>query len=99
MARYWQEIRNTHFVTDADLMPEDGDIAASISIDAWKTNYDWEEGEVIAHVILTLHGDILVSYHDPVARVNEAAQASIAEAKAELRKHWNTIHPSVEEVA
>lgn len=86
---HWKEIRNTHFVTDADVLPADGNIKMCICIDAWKTDHDWEEGEVIAHVILSKHGDILVSYHDNLARVDEAAQAAIEEAKEMLRKHWH----------
>ena len=86
--QHWKEIRNKHFVTEADLMPNDGDICAAISIDAWKTSDDWEEGQVIAYVMLSISGDILVSYHNNLARVDEAAQAAIEEAKAELRNHW-----------
>lgn len=96
MSNNWAEIRNEHFVTEADMMPDEGDILAAISIDAWKTDKDWEEGSVIAHVILSLHGDILVSYHDNVARLDASAQASIAEAKEHLRAYWNEQNPSDE---
>lgn len=85
---HWKEIRNTHFVTEADITANEGDIFASICIDAWETEHDWEEGKVIAEVILSKHGDILVSYRDPLARVDEAAQAAIEEAKQQLRKYW-----------
>lgn len=85
---HWKEIRNTHFVTQADISPNEGDIFASICIDAWETEHDWEEGKVIAEVILSKHGDILVSYRNPLARVDDAAQASIEEAKQQLRKYW-----------
>lgn len=85
---HWKEIRNTHFVTEADITPNEGEIFASICIDAWETDHDWEEGKVIAEVILSKHGDILVSYRNPLARVDEAAQASIEDAKEQLRKYW-----------
>lgn len=85
---HWKEIRNTHFVTEADITPNEGDIFASICIDAWETEHDWEEGKVIAEVILSKHGDILVSYRTPLARVDDAAQASIEDAKEQLRKYW-----------
>ena len=85
---HWKEIRNTHFVTDADITANEGDIFASICIDAWETYHDWEEGQVIAEVILSKHGDILVSYRNNLARVDDAAQASIEDAKKQLREYW-----------
>ena len=85
---HWKEIRNTHFLTKADIPANEGDIFASICIDAWETEHDWEEGKVIAEVILSKHGDILVSYRNPLARVDDAAQASIEDAKKQLRKYW-----------
>lgn len=85
---HWKEIRNTHFVTEADISPNEGDIFASICIDAWETEHDWEEGKVIAEVILSNHGDILVSYRNNLARVDDAAQASIEDAKEQLREYW-----------
>lgn len=85
---HWKEIRNTHFVTEADITPNEGDIFASICIDAWETDHDWEEGQVIAEVILSKHGDLLVSYRNNLARVDDAAQAAIEDAKEQLRKYW-----------
>lgn len=87
---YWKEISNNHIVTGDDALEDldflDGDVKAVCYIDAWKTDDDWEEGVVIAHVVLTEHGNILVIYHDPEARTDKAALAAIMEAKQELRK-------------
>lgn len=85
---YWAEIRNDYFQTAGNFSPDEGDILASVSIDAWKTEDDNEEGRVIACVLLSKHGDILVDYHDNVARGNEMAQEAISEAKEQLREYF-----------
>lgn len=86
---YWAEIRNNYFESGSDVDRNlEGDVLATISIDAWKTMDDNEEGRVIARVLLSNHGDILVDYHDNVARVDTAAQAAIAEAKKELETYY-----------
>lgn len=85
---YWTEIRNTYMETSSDITPHEGDLLASISIDAWRTADDGEEGSVIARVLLSLHGDIIVDYRNHCARYDKAAQASIEEAKEILRNHY-----------
>lgn len=86
---YWAEIRNNYFESGSDVDRNlEGDVLATTSIDAWKTMDDNEEGRVIARVLLSNHGDILVDYHDNVARVDTAAQAAIAEAKKELESYY-----------
>ena len=40
------------------------DLLAAVSIDAWKSADDNEEGEVLANVLLTAHGDMIVDFHD-----------------------------------
>ena len=86
---YWAEIRNNYFESGSDVDRNlEGDVLATISIDAWKTMDDNEEGRVIARVLLSNHGDILVDYHDNVARVDTAAQEAIAEAKKELETYY-----------
>ena len=42
----------------------DHDLLAAVSIDAWKSADDNEEGEVLANVLLTAHGDMIVDFHD-----------------------------------
>jgi len=91
---YWAEIRNDYFCTDFG--PSEGDALASVSIDAWKTMDDNEEGRVIARVILSKQGDILVDYHDNVARGDEAAQTAISEATEQLKAHWKEQQMSVD---
>ena len=85
---YWAEIHNTYMETSSEITPHEGDLLASISIDAWRTADEDEEGSVIARVLLSLHGDIIVDYIDQCARNDEAAQASIEEAKEILRNHY-----------
>lgn len=83
---YWSEVRNDYFEDGIDAL--EGDVLARISIDAWKTQDDNEEGCVIACVMLSKHGDVLVDYRDPVARVDEVAQEAINEAKEQLRQYF-----------
>lgn len=84
----WAEVRNNFFESGAEIREEDGDVLAKISIDAWKTNDENEDGAVIACVLLSKHGDVLVDYHDHVARLDEVAQEAIAEAKQQLRDYF-----------
>lgn len=63
-------------------------ILAGISIDAWKTANDDEAGSVVANVILTRHGDIVVDFHDNGVRANEQVLSHILAAKESLRKLW-----------
>lgn len=85
---YWKEIQNCHFERKEDLSPEEGDMLAAVSIDAWKSDDDWEEGVVVARVMLSTHGDILVDYRDAIAMTDEAAQSAIEEAKLDLRAYY-----------
>lgn len=66
---YFSEIRNDYICTDID--KEDGDVIAYISIDAWRP--DEEQGQVIAQVFLSTHGDIVVS-HTPMSRLEEVRE-------------------------
>ena len=85
---FWTEIRGDHFEFGDVIDPLDGDMLASISIDAWKTADENEQGNVIARVILSKHGDVLVDYHDSLARMDEMAQEKISEAKSQLRDYY-----------
>ena len=89
MASHWSEIRNNHF--DAEPAYNEGDALAVISIDAWRTMDDNEEGEVIAKVALSRQGDVIVSYHNNLARVDEAAQEAIRDAFYQLKEHYNQL--------
>lgn len=81
---FWEEIRSD-FISER-MTSDEGDKLAEICIDAWTHNK--EEGTVIAKVMLSTHGDILVAYIDPVARIDAMAQESIAEAKEHLSEYY-----------
>lgn len=83
---YWSEIRNDYLETSTS--PKDGDALASISIDAWVSEKDNESGTVVARVLLSQHGDVLVDYHDALARTDQMAQEAISEAMEQLRKYY-----------
>ena len=67
------------------------DLLAGISIDAWKTGNDDEQGTVVANVLLTQRGDIVVDFHDNGVRMNEQVQEHIAAAQCELEKYGQSI--------
>lgn len=96
--QYWAEIRNDFFESGADIRAEDGDVLARISIDAWKTLDDNEEGSVIACVMLSKNGDVLVDYRDGVARIDEAAQEAVREAMGELREYFLELQKNLEDL-
>lgn len=68
---------------------EDGDILAGVSIDGWKISRDDEQGGVIANVILTRRGDIVVDFHDNGARMDAQVKDAIAKAKDTLKEIWD----------
>lgn len=82
----WSEIRNTYF--DTTIASNEGDAMAFISIDAWRSEDDAEQGSVIAQVALSKHGDVIVSYNDNLARKDEAAQESIQDAIRQLKEYY-----------
>lgn len=95
---YWAEIRNDFFESGTEILPEEGDVLATISIDAWKTEDENEEGCVIACVMLSKHGDVLVDYRDGVARIDEAAQEAIGEAKEQLWEYFEELQELQEDL-
>lgn len=68
---------------------EDGDILAGVSIDGWKTSRDDKQGDVIANVILTCRGDIVVAFHDNGARMDAQVKDTITKAKDTLKEIWD----------
>lgn len=89
------EIRNDYAsgpLFDGSDIDEEGYLGY-ISIDGWKSDRDDEEGQVIAAVMITPHGDVVVDWHDNGARLNEATLSAISEAKARLQsafRDWET---------
>ena len=63
-------------------------LLAAVSIDAWETGDDDEEGRVVANVLLSRHGDIIVDFHDNGVRMDQQVLEHIAEAKTDLRQIW-----------
>lgn len=87
---YWLEVEATPLTTN--IHREDGDVCAVVHIVGWKPDvYD-----DVASVMLSNHGDILVSYHDATGRTDEAAQSVIEQAKECLRRHWNEAQEKIE---
>lgn len=89
----YAEIRHDYIwgpaVESGSKSEEDGDILAGVSIDGWKTSWDDEQGSVIANVILTRCGDIVVDFHDNGARMDAQVKDAIAKAKDTLKKIWD----------
>lgn len=77
---YWSEITNDF--TETNPSPKDGDVLAVNYIDAWREGE--EEGNVIAKVLLSKHGDVMVDYVEPLARIDDLAQEVIADSKAKI---------------
>lgn len=88
----YSEVRNTHrfgpYFEPAAADRYDDDLLAGISIDAWKTDSDDESGTVIANVLLTTAGSIVVDYHDNAGRLSEQVQECILTAREDLRGIW-----------
>lgn len=83
----WAEIINDYKEEDNFSGLEEG-IKAIISIDAWETDKDEEEGNVIAKVVVTKHNEIFVIYIDNGARLDEYAQEKIKESMENLKKEY-----------
>lgn len=77
----FMEVRN-----DYDFEEKENGIKAGITIDAWETEDDNEEGRVVATVILTEHNDIAVVWHDNGARADKMCLNAIEDAKNRLRE-------------
>lgn len=74
-------------------------LLAAVSIDGWETGDDDEQGAVLANVILTIHGDIIVDFHDNGVRMNKQVLESIEEAKKKLQDIWEEHNPEEKEIA
>lgn len=88
MSRF-AEIRNDYW--RGPLFNTTGEGYGVISIDAWKTEGDDEEGYCVADVIITRHGEIVVSYHDNGVRFDKGIEEVIREAKQILfSRYWQS---------
>lgn len=78
---------NTYIQNENDLVYNNPDAIACITIDGYASkDDDDDEGEVIAELYLTKHGDIIISWHDNAYRSNDAMKEIIAESKKMLKK-------------
>ncbi len=66
----------------------DKGLFAGVTIDAWKTMDDSEDGTVVAQVLMSSHGDIIVAWHDNGARLNRCVLEAIEAAKQDLAEAW-----------
>lgn len=82
---YWAEIRND-YEPEVTLDSDIGQVKRMITIDAWKTGTDDEEGLAIAQIILTESEDLCIIYIDNVARTDDYAQEKIKEAIERIKK-------------
>lgn len=88
----YSEIRHDYIsgpAVDGYRGPEDQGLFARTTIDAWKSDDDDEPGEVLAVVIMSAHGDIIVDFHDNGCRMDKQVLEHIEEAKKELKKLWH----------
>ena len=92
----WSEVRADFFETGNDFMQNEGNKLAQVSIDAWKSPDENEQGTVIARVMLSTHGDILVDYIDGVARLDSMAQEAISDAKKQLKEYFQELSQTQE---
>ena len=83
--RQYAEVRNDY---EFEHIERDDDVMLGISIDGWKTADDNEPGQVIAHVLLTKHGDMIVEWHDMDGLRQRRVLEAIEEAKARLKDVW-----------
>lgn len=88
---HWAQIQNTYTRYTNEILPEEGDLLAATTIDAWKTLDPEEPGKVIADVLLSRRGDIIVNYHDQLARYDTAAQELIQQTVAQLGELYSQL--------
>lgn len=82
----WAEVRSDYFCTEISEI--EGDALAFVSIDGWKTADDNEQGEVLAKVALSKHGDIIVDFHNNGARFDPKTEEAIQGAKDQLQAYY-----------
>jgi len=81
----WTQVQNTYTRYTNEIYPEERDLLAATAIDAWKSHDPEESGKVIAEVLLSRSGDIIVSYHDQRARFDALVQEKIQETISQLQ--------------
>jgi len=81
---YWSEVKADF--DELDRFDSGDDIVKCISVDAWRTDNDNEEGCVVAKVILTKSGDVGIVYIDYIAKTNEKAQEIIQDVLRKIKQ-------------
>ena len=87
---YWSEIRSDF----EGVVENEGDIKEIATIDAWRTDDNNEEGEVIAKVIVTKNDDVVVVYINNIARTDKYAQEVINNTIKMLKEKIHSIPES-----
>ena len=86
---------NTYIQNENDLVYDNPDAIACITIDGYASkDDDDDEGEVIAELYLTKHGDIIISWHDNAYSLNEHVLALIDESKMLLKNLFTENKPN-----
>lgn len=81
---------NTYIQNENDLVYDNPDAIACITIDGYASkDDDDDEGEVIAEIYLTKHGDIITAWRDNAYRSIDAVKEIITESKEMLKKVAN----------
>ena len=96
--QFFSELRNDYrfgAAFEGLTKPDDG-ILAGATIDAWESDCCDEEGCVLATIILSTHGDIIVVYHDNSVRLHPLVLEKIEEVKEEFNALWKQL--SISEV-
>lgn len=92
MSQTYAEVRNTHrygpYYEPNGCRCEDDDLLIGVAIDAYQTDDDNEQGNVVASVMLTKKGDIVVCYHDNTARSVDQVTEIIKTTREELKTEW-----------
>lgn len=78
------KFENSYLETEESFILDEGEAFAAISIDGYPANED-EDGEVVAKVWCTKHGDIIIDWHDNGYRLNAEVIELINKSKETLR--------------
>lgn len=76
---------NTYIQTEEDITKEEGDAIGIVTIDGFPED-ETEEGSVVCEVILTVHRDIVISWHLNAYRGNPEVMELIEDSKKILQE-------------
>lgn len=73
---------------DHSFMPGNPDVAGGITVDAWPADAP-DDGEVLAEVFCTVHGDVVVAYRHPQYRQSSNIRSYVDEACRRLHDDFD----------